>query len=492
MKTQILSTTFITTFILVFLFAFVSFVPISSAQNSAPKKIHLINMLDYYSDYSNQEGYAMRLASANLKAYFESKLTKLSYDIPNVQIEIHNIFDEPSPKAHDPYTEIEKNRFSKNHLVETLQALSCEEDMVVVVYNGHGFTTSNKPAILDANGGNMTYPNLVFHYSRPSNESHYIPYEDILCVLQQKKPAMIVSVISACQINVPEIVETQIAANYDAYTKEFLTNFDQAGVQADYLLYEEEAAKETRTKELFDLNTNTAYNSLQANQVLSIELLSCSKGEFTWVDAEGGHFMTSFIDSFGEALESPTPTSWEIIAANTQFKTEHRINAYNIYESTKGGQFEKHEQSPQCKVYVRDANDCSKAPISRPLPLVNNDLNIPTASNQTFFEYEAQINGKRKTPLWLARRFVKLGESYRVAGSPDQAIKILDTAIPVLKANKDTYRLATAYERLGLSYRDKKNKNKALQYLKEAKVLYHQMKVAGSMDVIDGLIEQLR
>lgn len=479
---------------------FISFISTTKGQsninNNIPKKIHLINILDYLSSSSTeQEGYAMRQASRYLGASFEAKLNKLSNDLPQTEVVTYNIFDnvdlEAEEASHNYYTDIEKNKFSKANLIKELQNISCKGDIVMVVYNGHGFSTSAKEGKRDNNGTTVDYPNLVLNYSPPRKDNHFVPYEDILCVLQEKQPAMIISLISTCQIEFDPIVEERIAINYEAYNQEFLTHFDRASVQEIYR-NNEEAIQEARVNDLFNLSSNSHYNFLQQDQVLSVELLSCSKGEYTWVDTEGGHFLTSFIDVFSEGLKSSSSVTWEQIAANTQHKTEKRINAYNIYESTKGGDFEKHEQTPQCQVLVKDIN-CQNIPRSLPLPTIKEGItSTPAVIAPSFFEYEAHIQGRRKTPYWLAKRFVKLGESYRVAGSIEQAIRTLETAIPVLKANKNTYELATAYEKLGLAYQNKQDKNNALLYLNKAKKLFDIMKVEGSMDVINSLIEQVK
>ena len=112
--------------------------------------------------------------------------------------------------------------------------------------------------------------------------------------------------------------------NY-ASTPEYVSGFERAsfGNLRQFNAFE---VRDLRSSSLFNPHQNPAYQPyLSNNQLLSVELLSCSKGQFTWVDAEGGHFLTSFMDALEEALKSTEEASWEKIAATTVFKMKNRV-----------------------------------------------------------------------------------------------------------------------------------------------------------------------
>ena len=69
--------------------------------------------------------------------------------------------------------------------------MKCEGDVVMVIYNGHGFNDSNTKTYYDASGEGITYPNLILNYERPTKKEHFINYRDVLCQIEAKKPAMV-------------------------------------------------------------------------------------------------------------------------------------------------------------------------------------------------------------------------------------------------------------------------------------------------------------
>ena len=117
-------------------------------------------------------------------------------------------------------------------------------------------------------------------------------------------------------------------------------------------------------------------------------------------------------------------------------------------------------------MYVK-SGDCSAPPQSLPLPQIEGyagttrGYSTPIPSSESYFVYEDYIHQGKRPPYSLAKRFVKLSESYRIAGRADLAVKTLKSAIPVLRAHGDRYKLGTAYERLGLAYRDMDNLTEA-------------------------------
>lgn len=481
------------------------------SQNNQPVTIHVINILDYISDYSDQNGYAIRYASDEIKSYVQSKMAKVANKVNAGQLKVYDIFDKKGMFNHNPYRNPEKNKFSKVYLLEEVEKMDCEGDVVVVVYNGHGFTNSQSKTFMGNNGRGITYPNLVLHYDPPTSAKHYLAYDELLCKIQKKKPAMVLSIVSACQEKISNQVEGMMAFNTSnpnsstvdslrdenfGTTQEYAFGFERASANAE-LVTNPFQVNEERTMELFNPYYKDDYRqAVENDKVISIELLSCSKGEFTWVDAEGGHFLTSFMDALDQALDSPIETSWEYVASNTYEITRRRVSAYNLYASTKGGRFDEHVQSPQTKVFFR-TEDCNETPIARPLPRIPNTLATNTfqgltISNTEYFKYQKYLNGKQRPPIWLAVRFVKLGESYRTGGRPDYAVETLSAALPVLRANDHWYQLATAYERLGLAYRDQGNFVEARANYLEAQKLFKQLKVEGSLSVIQELIDQLK
>jgi hypothetical protein len=76
-----------------------------NGQSTPSKKIHLVRMLDFFSDYSEENGYAMRAASNNIQAYFESNAYKLANDVTGGNIELHNVYDDlnTTQASHDPF-----------------------------------------------------------------------------------------------------------------------------------------------------------------------------------------------------------------------------------------------------------------------------------------------------------------------------------------------------------------------------------------------------
>ncbi len=72
----------------------------------------------------------------------------------------------------------------------------------------------------------------------------------------------------------------------------------------------------------------------------------------------------------------------------------------------------------------------------------------------------------------LGKRYIKLGNSYREGGEFDKAIDYLSQGIRLVKKSKDKYWTAVGYEYMGYYYEDTNKQGKAKQYFKKALGIY--------------------
>lgn len=461
-------------------------------QSGKVPRIHLISIVDRWSERSDNydKDYLLRRASELMHAEMSAKLNAISKEIkvmkglaPSEEIFIeHRVFD-------DGYTtNPDSNKFSWQRLDNILNEIDCKGDIVFVLYNGHGFSFSDP--IVDNRGNEMSYPDLILNYEGldPLNPYSSMPYVDILCRLQRKQPSLIVSLVNACQNEVAPNLQKALTQTYETYqTKQYTTAGGNKGEPNKLEI------REKNIRNLFLLE-HSKYNQYKnnPNEILSAEFISCSKGEFTWIGDEGGHLYKNFSDVFDRLLEGQDSLTWEEIAKEVDSDTRDEIQDWNEKED------EIHLQNPQCRVFVKYLS-C----FSTPTPL-NTPSRKPiysggtTGSNTNLIEYKDYLKGTKIPPFWLARNFVKLGSSYRIAGGIDESLKILNVARPVVEKqvskkhrNNDKYLLASLYENTGLAHADNGDPSQAIEYLEKAKELYIETEAAGSVSVIDHLLEKL-
>ncbi len=86
-----------------------------------------------------------------------------------------------------------------------------------------------------------------------------------------------------------------------------------------------------------------------------------------------------------------------------------------------------------------------------------------------------------------AARFIKLGNTLRMVDRPQQAIDLLQRALPAVQL-KDFYLEAVAYENLGYAYTDQENTQDAIRYFQKALFLYQKLNYAASAAAMQQLI----
>ncbi len=94
----------------------------------------------------------------------------------------------------------------------------------------------------------------------------------------------------------------------------------------------------------------------------------------------------------------------------------------------------------------------------------------------------------------IGMRYLKLGNSHRVAKNFNSAKKYLDLGIKIAKQENNKYWEAAGYELLAYYYCDIDDKNSALEYLNQAKAIYGKVTKApvdGSHKAIDDVIDYI-
>jgi tetratricopeptide (TPR) repeat protein len=408
----------------------------------AQEKVHLINVIATDDpDYTISNG-ALRIKNDIQTQFKNNLIDKLGYEVIEYDVTGKN--------------------FNEDKLKHEISNLECQGDIVIFLYAGHGFRYDNEVDEL---------PHLKLNYEE--NEFTFgMSTRTIINGLKAKKPSTLITIINSCN-NVP--------SKYDL--NEGLTPSTQGGYNYISGAGSSDDINGARLEELFNSN-------LQDKGMNMVTLISCSKNQQSWFNVNGGFFHEVFMTEFNNAVKSEKQISWNDIATETQKKTAFAIGRWNENHKDEGLQI------AQCPSYIIEDNN-GKIIYSKTCE--NNDaiggntadISEPT-SISTLYEYQEYINGTKKPPFWLARNFVKLGDSYINAGGNDEAIRILSAAEPVIKSKpNEKYLLASLYENMGLAYLQKQDYEVAKSYLLQARSLYEQTEAKASVSVIDALLKKI-
>ncbi|MFN0203625.1 MAG: tetratricopeptide repeat protein [Bacteroidia bacterium] len=452
-------------------------------------KVHIFELLDYQTPDNEDDGYRMRATSKLLLQSVEPVLLDLQSKM-EIEVIPHKLYDEELN---------ETKRYCIDTLTEHIKKMDCENQVVIVLYSGHGFTFE------DGAKGGVNYPNLMLNYDH--SPSPYISFQDVLVAIQKKKPKMILSVVSACQEQVNKnsavIVKEENKLHSFKWYKE-LGAYTTAGAGIGGLDPEIQ-----RGKELFQLVNYQ--KDLFGDRMLSIELMSCSKGELTYINNKGGHFMRAFHKVFSEKMECRNTNrqiNWEEIARDVEIGTKELVDAHNA-SATEG---DKHTQTPQCRVFIKTSNDILPLreltkPVGKtscetvvtvpsiPVPAPSSSVLPPTIpvptsvviveeDREMFYEYNKVKQRSTKITHEFAKRLTKLANTYREARCFDCAIDALNVASEALNKYGDKYYEATAYENMALVYLDRGNTATAQYYFEKAFDLFRAVNACGSATTI--------
>lgn len=445
--------------------------------HAQPKTVHLINIFDFQTEIVDPitgelKSYKISVGAEKFRSYITAKAYKIAETL-KIPLKSHDFFD--ADFIPDPL----HSKFSKYAIQDSLYKLSCKGDIVIVAVLCHGFSSNTEKYSNDS----VNYPNLILNYS--GNISESIPFGDILCSLTKKQPSLILSIVSTCQELVSDVIASMIQKRYEGFLRNF-NNFSIAGKNDQVPYTNSFEVRIERINDLFNQENLKTYVN-DSSQTICIELISCDKGEYTYIDEEGGHFLSAFMDVFDESLNSPLKVDWLSIAEKTKLKTQNTINDYNTYLQNKRSE-DYHLQNPQCFVTAKSGS-CSDMPYFITSTLTNQQFGENSAD---FYIYQDHLSKNIETPYYIAVRFVKLGDSYREAGNPELAIRTLDVAIEMLQQTENQYVLATAYEKKGLALRDKLETDAAINELRKARNIFSSLNCQGSVSAIDHILVSLK
>ncbi len=465
----------------------------SRTQEGGKIKIHIIELLDFHSeslnpDNSTDEGYTMKQTS-NVLLHSIDVLFDLEKKM-NMEVIVYKLHDEK--KEYEEIVESNTNRFSIDSLNACIQKIQCKGDIVIVLYSGHGFTFPEEPI------SNISYPNLMLNYDRKPNI--YVPYQDILLALQAKSPKMVLSVINACQNPIPKEIAQQIKDSNPSITSKNYESSAYVKASAEAVPLTKIDPEIQRGKELFYLSNYA--NEIYADRLLSVELISCSKGEFTNINRRGGHFVRAFANTFSEKIGCKNLNhliGWEEVAFEVAHKTKLSVEEYNSFNPS-----DKHKQTPQCKVVIKNAagkntlkelnmpsQSVSCDGIQQTVSAAPTAVQVVERPRTEFFEYSKVKAHDANISHTFAIRLTKLANTYREAKCFDCSIEALTVSIEALKKYKDVYFEATAYENLGLVYMDKGNSTTATYYLEKAFDLFKSINACGSATTIYNRLKEM-
>lgn len=427
----------------VMLKAFMLFIFISCSELiNAQDKVHLIKILDF-----NELEYVLRANASHVEATMEKEIEVLAknLNIPESGIISHDLY---GPK------------FTREGILGELRNLQCENDIVVIVYFGHGFKSETNTT---------EYPDLYI-----ANLDNSINFSDVLGIIKKKKPNFMLSVVSTCQ------------EHYTNFTNPYPPIIPPTQRQirtytASPVVYE--VRQPQRYQDLFKRE------EAQNFQTVSIEFLSCSDGEVSYFSDDqvfgGGYFFEEFIKIFHDNLLKPTEKiNWTSIAEET-----YKNTVLASKDEPKG------IQHPYCLVDFISKSGESTTKLLTENVLNFKPVNIPadtpividkpkTNSIPPAVYISDYYHPYKGTPsLAYAIRLTKLSNTYREAGHPDYAISAINEALPILQRG-DKYFEATAHENLGLAYLDKNDIENAKKHLSIAMKKFDAFGSCGSATTI--------
>lgn len=450
----------------------------NSANGQAPQNIHLIKIFDFHTEIIDErthedKSYKIRYGAKKFESYITSKSQKVA-DKLSLPLKQYSFYDKTY--IEDPLN----SRFSKHAIDEDLLSIECENDIIIIAVFAHGFGTNTNENKTDS----VEYPYIILNYNRDISDSK--PYYDILKTLNNKKPSLILSIVNTCQETVDDKTAYNINNRYNGYLRSFNANFVTAG-GGTKIDENEFFISEDNIEKLF---TKPEVGSPIGNETVLIDLVSCSNGEYTYVDEEGGHFISSFMSVFDEQLSKNENVDWFEIALQTKLKTEKSIKSYNEYLKTKKSS-KYHVQTPQCYVSLLPYNSIKPKYLQTSKTIIPNPDDNPNPCQKTIVINKDFYSPYNSPSYKFAIRLTKLANTYIQSGQPDYAIEALDVALPVLKSNNDKYFEATAYENKGWAYLDKGDNQKAIENFKIAMQKFDEIGCCGSATTIRAKLVQL-
>ncbi len=463
------------------------------AQKRQPSTIHIIEILDFNTAYRTSEneahdaGYIMKNASNSIKNAIVPFLGDMADNL-HLKIKEHVVHDAPGSFDYDhpENNDVNKLKYTPLFLNKVLSDLECKNDIVVILYSGHGFSfAENKES-------RVSYPNLILNYK--NSFSPYYSFRDILNKVYSKSPLMVLSIVSACQTEpnktLAKLIKKENSEQMARNT--FVYNFSggTAGLDNPKQNRSLTSVETDRARELFFLPN---YSDINDN-ILSVELISSSHGELTYINHRGGHFVRAFKFAISSLIKcnNNKAVNWQDIASLTDTKTKEYVNDANKDLPDN----DKQKQTPQCFVFIKNKKGDVIKKYEKPLTVVNcegnTNVNTPTPNDNpaVFSDYYAPYN---RTPSYnFAIHLTKLANTYRESGQPDYAIEALSAALPVLKSNNNKYFEATAYENKAWAYLDKGDKQKAIDNFKIAMQKFDVIGCCGSAITIRAKLIQLK
>ncbi len=384
----------------------------------AQQRIHLIKIVD-----TDVPGHGdMRMGAEELIGVMNREIVSLAKGLGFNEIDLKT-------KKFDYEVTGSKynNNFSLKSINELLDTIACKNDIVIVATYTHG-VRSERPKDV--------YPLL-------SLASETIHFQDILNKLISKKPSFMLSIVTSCQAGpANNIFSPQIETKYVS--------------TASGMLRSPEKYEKLFIEKKDDVQT------------VSVEFLSCSPSEYSYVDIYGGPFFYKLINIFRTTLDKNSNVkeiNWKYIAneLNQGFVKQTKNRAYGS----------------QCPNSLMREFRHNKVPV---ITKLSGCYDNPKLTYSDY--YKPYKNGISHT---FAVRLVKLANSYRSAkcdNCNEYALETLDKAIEVLRKHKDIYFEASAIELKGIIHYEQGKLKEAEKELFNAMVKFKSINCCGSATTI--------
>ncbi len=232
---------------------------------------------------------------------------------------------------------------------------------------------------------------------------NFIFYNDILKHLLSLKPSFCLSIVNSCQEERNSNIATLSYRPQQQRVWVAGTSRNRKNSQYQYDL-------------LFNKPANTPYPTV------FVELYSCSKKQYSYVDSEGGIFAKTFFEIFAQKLSGGGQRyiDWQTVGSEVQ-----REVAQNTVNMEAGVQV----PVGTIKCYDENKNMVRKLDITK-RNLVVKPVRDTVVEN---FLKSDIMKGRKNPDLALLRRFTKLANTYMLYGAREQAIKTVDTTIYFLE-----------------------------------------------------------
>jgi hypothetical protein len=162
------------------------------------------------------------------------------------------------------------------------------DDVVIFFFTGHGYRTRSK---ID-----NPWPNLFCSITGQGIDYHYITK-----LIEEKNPALLLSICDCCNNILPESSAPEV-------------------VSKDLIA------------EGFDSRTRRNYEKLFLETFGVIRIRSSDVGEYSWCNSQGAVFLTAFLESFQKHARNDKEASWEDIFNTTTSKVlKLQTPAYEVY-----------------------------------------------------------------------------------------------------------------------------------------------------------------